>query len=280
MRQGVGGGVTVAASWAPVSERFMDRKGSAERAARVSAALPPPRPSGITSFMPAGRAPPLALTGFLPAWDVARRRADLAPIAAWALDHLRHLGHPAASLATLHHHLTPAQARAAAQALTAASLAPELRAHVHRAVLSAVPEIPAPRVWIQTHTHFRILVPHDAVAAVPPHTDHGFGHALAERNVWLSLTDAEGSAALHVLPLAASLAWLTRTGRLRGVLDDVPEIPPVPTRAGEVLLFTPLHLHRARSPAGDVCRVSIDVRLVPRPIERFDLSFSPLRSAS
>jgi hypothetical protein len=228
--------------------------------------------------MPAGCAPPLALTGFLPAWDIERRRADLAPIAAWALAHLRGLGHPVTGLATLHHHLTPAAARAAAQALTAASLAPELRALVHRAVRAALPEIPAARVWLQTHTHFRILVPHDALAAVPPHTDHGFGHALAERNLWLALTDAEGSAALHVLPLAESLAWQARTGRLHGVLDGAPEIPPVPTAAGEVLLFTPLHLHRARAPAGDVCRVSIDVRVRPAQAQMPDLSFSPLRS--
>jgi len=222
------------------------------------------------------RAQPLALTGFLPAWDLERRCADLSPIVAWTLDRIRQLGHPVDSLGALHHQLDAERARAVAQQLTAASLAKELRQHVRRAILDAIPEIPAARVWIQTHTHFRILVPHDAMAAVPPHTDFGFGHALAERNVWLSLTDAEGSTALHVLPLKDSLSWLGRTGKLRGVLDGAPSIPPVPTRAGEVLLFTPLHLHRARAPSGDLCRVSIDVRLLPRPASLRDLTFSPL----
>lgn len=223
-------------------------------------------------------APPLSLTGFLPAWDIERRRADLTPIADWALAELRRLGHPVESLATAHHHLGGEEARAAARALTGASLAPALRRHVHRVVLAVLPEIPADRVWIQTHTHFRILVPGDPVAPVPPHTDFGFGHALAERNAWFSLTDAEGSAALHVLPLHASLAWLGRAGQLHGVLDGAPEIPPVPTRSGDVLLFTPLHLHRARMPSGALSRVSIDLRIVPRPASMADLSFSPLRS--
>jgi hypothetical protein len=223
------------------------------------------------------RAHPLALTGILPAWDIERRRADLTPIIAWTLDQIRRLGHPVERLDTLHHHLDTEHALAVAQALTAGSLAKELRRHVHRAVLDAIPELPAERVWAQTHAHFRILVPRDTIAPVPPHTDFGFGHSLAERNVWLSLTDAVGTSALHVLPLRPSLAWLSRTGKLRGVLDSAPEIPPVPTQSGEVLLFTPLHLHRARSPSRDLCRVSVDIRLLPRPTAMPDLTFSPLR---
>jgi hypothetical protein len=234
-------------------------------------AIDPPAPSDAV------RGRPLALAGFLPAWDVERRPVDVAPIAAWALERIRGMGYPAAHLGELHGHMDAHQARAAAQALTAGSLERSIRLRVRRAVLSAVPELPAPRVWIQTHTHFRILVPGDTVFPVPPHTDFGFGHSLAERNVWLPLTDAEGSAALHVLPLGESLAWLSRTGRSQGVLEGAPEIPPAPARAGEALLFTPLHLHRARAPEAGRCRVSIDVRIVPRPAVVRDLSFSPLR---
>jgi len=223
------------------------------------------------------QAPPLALTGFLPAWDIEKRRADLTPIADWALNHIRSLGHPVDSLGTLHCLLDPAQALAVTQALTAASLETALRRHVRRAVLEAVPELPAERIWIQTRTHFRILVPNDTVAPVPPHTDFGFGHTLVERNMWFSLTDAEGTSALHLLSLAESLSWMSQTGRLYGVLDGIPEIPPVPTRAGDVLLFTPLHVHRARAPSGNRCRVSFDVRLVPSPTFNYDLTFSPLR---
>lgn len=226
---------------------------------------------------PVVHASPLALTGFLPAWDIERRRADLTPIAAWALNHIRRLGHPVESLGRLHCHVDPAQALALTQSLTAASLDPELRRHVCRAVQQAVPELPAKRVWIQTRTHFRILVPNDTVSPVPPHTDFGFGHTLAERNVWCSLTDAEGTSALRLLSLAESLSWMSQTGRLHGVLEGLPEIPPVPTRAGDVLLFTPLHIHRAQAPSGDRCRVSFDVRLVPRPGTMYDFTFSPLR---
>lgn len=219
---------------------------------------------------------PLALTGFLPAWDIERRRVDPTGIVAWTLDRLRDMGVPADGLDTLHHRLDAKEALSAAQALTKASLAAELRRIVHRAVREAIPEIDPARVWIQTHTHFRILVPHGTASVVPPHTDHGFGHGLSERNLWLALTDAEGSAALHVLPLRESLSWQAQTGKIHGVLEGAPEIPPVPARAGDILLFTPLHLHRARPPGGDRCRVSVDVRLVPRPESARDLTFTPL----
>ena len=122
-----------------------------------------------------------------------------------------------------------------------------------------------------------VLVPGDPVAPFPPHTDFGFGHGLAERNVWLALTDARGDAALGVLPLAESLGWMTRSGQTHGVLVDCMDIPDREVRAGEALLFTPLHIHRARAPAPGSCRVSVDVRLVPRPAAVDDLSFLPLR---
>lgn len=219
---------------------------------------------------------PLALQGFLPAWDIERRRADLSSILAWTLDAIRREGVPLDHLDRLHHHLDPPAARALAQRLSAGSLAPEIRAHVRALVRRVLPEIPHARVSLQTHAHFRILLPGDHGAPVPPHTDFGFGHALGERNLWIALTDADGSAALHLLPLADSLAWIARAARLHGVLHDTPLIPPVPTRAGDVLLFTPLHLHRAHPPAGDHTRVSIDLRLLPRPHTSGDLSFSPL----
>jgi hypothetical protein len=137
----------------------------------------------------AARAQPLALTGFLPAWDVERRRADLTPIIAWALDRIWHLGHPVDSLGALHHQLDAERARAEAQELTAKSLANELRRHVRRAILEAVPEIPRARVSIQTHTHFRILVPHDAIAAVPAHI--GFRCVADIRGAWQNGPDSD-----------------------------------------------------------------------------------------
>ena len=225
---------------------------------------------------------PLALLGFLPAWDLEKRRADLSAIVHWTVEQIRHRGFPICSLETLHHHLDGQRAGALAQSLTAASLARELREALTQVMMKLLPEVPLDRVWIQTHTHFRILLPGEPLAPVPPHTDFGLGHSLAERNLWYALTDAQGDAALHALPLRDSLSWLGRKGRIHGVFDAAPEIPPVPTSAGEVLLFTPLHLHRARPPAGEHSRVSIDVRILPRPGPGAitDFSFSPLPRVS
>lgn len=233
--------------------------------------------------MTAGSAPPrahpLALAGFLPAWDIERRRADLAPLSAWVRGRLRGLGFEVADLSQVHRCMGGAQAIEAARAVTAATAEPEPRGLIERALSQALPEIDPRRVWLQTHAHVRFLVPLDDRAPFPPHSDHGFGHSLLERNLWLSLTDAEGDAALHVLPLADSLAWMCQSGSVQGVLDRAPPIPPAPTRAGDVLLFTPLHLHRARPPSGQQSRVSVDIRIIPRPEFAQDLTFSPVRGA-
>jgi hypothetical protein len=234
----------------------------------------------LLSALPGASGRPLALLGFLPVWDIERRRADLSAIARWTREQIQRLGVPIGSLETLHQHLDGLQARALAQALTAASLARELRQQLTRVMQELLPEVPLERVWIQTHTHFRILLPGDELAPVPPHTDYGLGHSLRERNLWCALTDAAGDAALHVLPLRDSLSWLGRADWIHGALAAAPEIPPVPARAGEVLLFTPLHLHRARPPTTAQSRVSIDLRLIPLPEPGTgavpDFSFSPL----
>jgi hypothetical protein len=196
------------------------------------------------------------------------------------LRQLGQMGVAADSLATLHRSCDSARALDLARQVTLSSAAPEPRRLLERAVREAIPEIPAARIWLQTHAHIRFLFPGDTRAPFPTHSDHGFGHGLHERNLWLSLTDAQGDGALHLLSLEASLAWMCRSGRVRGVLDDAPGLSPVPTLAGEVLLFTPLHLHQSRPPAPPFTRVSIDVRIIPRPTHAQDLSFSPFQGVA
>jgi len=218
----------------------------------------------------------LSLRGFLPAWDLEKRTANVEPILQWLLDRLRLLGHPVERLEELPLHMTPRQALEASRACTAASLDGKLRQYVCRAIREAIPELRGHSVWLQYLAHFRILLPGDTIAPVPPHTDYGFGHGLEERNVWFSLTNAEGNAALHALSLAQSLEYMVRTNTLSGVFDQAPDPPPVATRIGDVLLFTPLHIHRARTPDEHQCRVSFDVRLIPKPFAPKDATFAPM----
>jgi hypothetical protein len=218
---------------------------------------------------------PLALRGWLPVWDVERRRADLDEVVAWTLGRLRAWGVETPSLSSLA--MPGEQARALAQQLTRESPSPALRGPLHRALRAMLPDLPWQRIWVQTYAHFRVLVPGDTVSPVPPHVDHGFGHGLDERNVWLALTDAAGSNALHLWSLGESLAWIVRSGQLVGALPDVSGLQPVDVCSGDALLFTPLHVHGARVASGS-SRVSIDLRIVPRKGIRPDLSFSPLWS--
>ncbi len=163
-----------------------------------------------------------------------------------------------------------------ARALTRDGASKQLRAPLHAALRSLMPELPWQDVLVQTYAHFRILVPGDPVGPVPPHVDAGFGHSLDERNVWLALTDASGDAALHACTLHESLAHLTATGVVDGVLAPPATLRPVPVHAGDALLFTPLHVHGARPPVGRA-RVSIDLRIVPAGSVELGASFSPAR---
>jgi len=208
----------------------------------------------------------------LPAWDVERRHVALDAIVGWTLANLRAWGVAAGSLSSLE--LAGRHALELARRLTRESISPELRVPLHAALRALLPELPWQHVLIQTYAHFRILVPGDTLSPVPPHVDYGFGHALDERNLWLALTDATDDAALQLCSLAESLAHLTATGAVEGVVPRPHALRPIPVVCGDALLFTPLHVHQARTPIGR-SRVSIDVRIVPAGSVVPGPSFSP-----
>jgi hypothetical protein len=196
------------------------------------------------------------LAGFLPAWDVERRRADVSEVVAWALDEIRALGVVAASLQRLHDVTDATGAARVACQLTRAVAQPCALARVRAVVRAAVPELPWARVDFRTRPRFRVLVPGDASAPLPLHTDFDAGRSLDERNVWIALTPARGGGSLRFASLAESL--LARSGR--AVASR-----PAHAERGDVLLFTPLHVHGAQVVDHDETRVSIDVRIAPSP---------------
>lgn len=216
----------------------------------------------------------LALAGWLPVWDLERRCVALDGVIAWVRDQLARLGIRDA-LEDIR--VPPETARALAQQLTRASLDPELRRPLHAALRAMVPELPWQHVLVQSYAHVRILCPGDRATPVPAHCDHGFGHALDERNLWFALTDACGTAALHACDLDASLKRLIEVGSTQGVVHGAP-LAPIDVKRGDALMFTPLHLHAARTPEA-ATRVSIDVRIVPTRGNECGPSFSPLWSA-
>jgi hypothetical protein len=218
----------------------------------------------------------LALAGWLPCWDVERRRAALDEVIAWTLGTMRAWGVGVARLDEID--VPGIEAMKLARALTKEATAPELRGPLHAALREMLPELPWEDVLVQTFPHYRILSPGEPVGPVPPHVDAGFGHGLDERNLWLALTDASGDAALHTCALHESLAHLTATGVVDGVLAPPAALRPIAVRAGDALLFTPLHVHAARPPAGRA-RVSIDLRIIPVGGVEPGASFSPVRSS-
>lgn len=206
----------------------------------------------------------VALAGFLPAWDVERRRSDVGPLVDWALTELRAEGVHATSLERLHEVVDAELAPRLSRHLTDVSTRHAPRAALHALVRQALPSLPWDALAIQSIVHFRILVPGDTVSPVPLHTDFGIGHALDERNLWIALTPARGTAALHVARLEASMVSdRARRDGGRFLIDPRTETRAEEVDAGDVLLFTPLHVHGARTVEGEHARVSVDVRIAP-----------------
>lgn len=189
---------------------------------------------------------PLALTGWLPSWDV-ERRAALDEVIAWTRAKLRVWGVDVERLDEID--VPGLQAMTLARALTREAAARELRGPLHATLRAMLPELPWQDVLVQTYAHFRILVPGDGLGPVPPHVDAGFGHGLDERNVWLALTDASGDA-------AHDDAGARRAGRSRRPLARRPRSPAAPRH--------PFVRDRGRAR----CRLSLRGRRVVRHASR------------
>lgn len=203
----------------------------------------------------------LTLEGPLPAWDATRARAEVAPLIAWLIAAIRRHGVEVASLERLHERADAATALELSRTLSFSLSVGEGKRLVHALLAATLPRLPWRELAVQTVPHVRVLVPHDTIAPVPPHADHDIGHAPFERNLWFALTDALGSRALRLTRFSESMHLLAaRDGPL---FSPTLALPHAEARVGEVLLFTPLHVHAAQVVREDATRVSMDLRIAP-----------------
>jgi hypothetical protein len=191
------------------------------------------------------------LTGILPAWDFERRRGTAGGLVAWTLEEIRRLGWDVRALERLHDLVDARTALDVAIRLGQAISQPNGKRVVESVLRVALPELPWDHVVIRTLPRFRILIPGDDKSPLPLHTDHYGGRPVDERNVWIGLTRARGTACLRVARLVDSLACKR--------IADCPT-RPLEVDAGDVVLFTPIHVHGATT-ATDETRISLDLRL-------------------
>jgi ectoine hydroxylase-related dioxygenase (phytanoyl-CoA dioxygenase family) len=145
-----------------------------------------------------------------------------------------------------------------------------LRTRLFPALRRALPTLPWDELLVQAVLQYRIHLPHDEAAPGPAHTDYGVGHLLVERNLWAPLTPLTDESALQVMPLRPSLLIdAERCQRGARTLDDVDlALTPAKIDVGQALLFTPLHVHGARTNRGPHTRVSVDLRFLPADFAR------------
>jgi hypothetical protein len=203
--------------------------------------------------------------GPLPLYDLEVVSFDHRAVLAWTLEALEALG-VVGPLENLHERVGAGEIPRLVHELTERSMCPAARFAFGEALKRALPKLHWPALRVQAVLQYRILLPDDEVAPAAAHSDHGLGHSLVERNVWVPLTPARGSAALRALPLRASLP-LDAERRARGhrytehVADEA--LSPVELDPGAALVFTPLHLHGARVNRTAGTRVSVDLRFLP-----------------
>jgi len=118
------------------------------------------------------------------------------------------------------------------------------------------------------------------------HSDTLGGHPFSMINLWLALTDTVGPNALHLSEIDAGIEVLTRFAAALG--DDpyassltrfherlrtdgsfeaavTASCHPVPTSAGDLIVFDPRCVHGGAENGTDLTRVSIDFRIVVLP---------------
>ena len=197
----------------------------------------------------------------LPLYDLERRRVDVAPLLGWAHDEV---GGPLDELADA------VIARALSARLTKLTRTAAVRALLHDIVRAALGGDAPPSLVVQAEAHVRVIVPGDVELRMPFHTDALLGHALDERNLWLPLTPVHGTGRLRALALTRSRALTAPRGEedrdlwLDAMLAQAGEEPAaIDVDVGEVLLFTPEHVHGASVNESGRARVSLDVRVAP-----------------
>jgi hypothetical protein len=180
--------------------------------------------------------------------DVVDCTLPVAPLVAWAE---RALG----DLLTVHQRLAADEARAACERLSDETMHAPVRDLIHALVARVVQSRLPGDIHVQRRANLRVVFPREPSHVVQLHADSGAGHCPTGRQLWIPLTPASGTRTLHVAPLAASRSL---------EFDEAAKLArPVALEVGQVLLFTPDHVHGAVLNESDVTRVSLDVRVAP-----------------
>ncbi len=201
-------------------------------------------------------------------FDIRTVQFELArfPFDRWLLDQLQAAGHPVEALDRWHE-VVPVEATAAlTKQLIRATELPAFRDIYFAFVREVLQPLAGVEIAPQRYPNVRAHLPDRPEMCIPFHTDGWYGHGPNEINVWLPLTKAEATSSLALIPHARSQALIAEAKARRMRLSEMeslfgPEAAAVSVMPGDVVLFTPAHLHGNTTNRTGRTRVSFDFRV-------------------
>ena len=128
------------------------------------------------------------------AWDAQLIDYDLArfPFNSWILDRIRAMGYALDDLTEIHKVIPLGEVYKVTKQLCAETNAPDFRRMLNRFVREVVVvkgQLRTP-VGVQRFLNVRIMLPNSPGTIFPFHTGLLYGHGIASRSLWLTMTDA------------------------------------------------------------------------------------------
>jgi sporadic carbohydrate cluster 2OG-Fe(II) oxygenase len=200
--------------------------------------------------------------------DIETKQYDLYrfPFDNWLLNEIRSAGFAIDRLENFHHAVPALETAALTKKLIKLTEGDSFRSIYFDFVKSVLEPLVGTEIAPQRFPNFRAHLPNRPDMCIPFHTDSWYGHGSDEINVWIPLTPAKESASLALIPLAQS-HQLTHEAQTRCMrLHEMeslfsPHAKAVDVNPGDVVLFTPHHLHGNSENKTGKTRVSIDFRV-------------------
>jgi len=210
----------------------------------------------------------------LDTWDAKLVEYDRErfPFNRWILDRIRANGYPLDDLTNLHKVVPASEVYKLTKQLCADTNLPDFRRMLNRFVREVIvlKGKLKPPVGVQRFLNVRIMQPDRPEAIFPFHTGLLYGHGMASRSIWMTLTDVSApedyTASMQIIDIRRSRELVRRAIEQRLTVEQMNEVFgreswPLKSKPGLVCFFTQENIHGNFVNVTGKSRVSIDFRI-------------------
>ena len=210
----------------------------------------------------------------LDTWDAKLVEYDTErfPFNRWILERIRANGYPLDDLTNLHKVVPAGEVYKLTKQLCADTNLPDFRRMLNRFVreVIVVKGKLKPPVGVQRFLNVRIMQPDRPEAIFPFHTGLLYGHGMASRSIWMTLTDVSApedyTASMQIIDIRRSRELVRQAIEQRLTVEQMNEVFgreswPLKSKPGLVCFFTQENIHGNFVNVTGKSRVSIDFRI-------------------